>query len=577
MLSWFQNLKISLKLQVSFFLIAILCLLVGLVGIFNIRQLQKLDSDLYIYQTVPLLELRIVAESFEQNRAYMRDIILTNDTQKMNSFIQQMDANSSKIEQALDRFSKSLLTEEETEEFLYFKNVLENFKYYSEQVIELCRLGNKSYAQLVVANDGPSLANNFAQAIDNLSKMKEETGKQSATTNEERAINSIIFMSAIIAISLVVAIGLGALIASLISKPMHEVAAAAEKIAAGDLTARIDQKYLVAEDETGNLGRAVTKMQNSLYEIISNVKNEAGHLDDSMQSALGSIDVLGEDIREVNSISGLLQNTMQEATTVASQMDGISNQIKEEMAKLDEKASEGAFSANEIMQRASELKQRAIQSQKLAKDVQIQVESGLRGSIEQSRQVHEIVNLTDAILQIASQTNLLALNASIEAARAGAAGRGFSVVADEIRQLAENSRTTVDNIQSVTKEVIQAVEDLAKNSSAALDFIANQAVKDYEILVDTGEQYSADAEQFKNLASDFANASKSISSSANNMSNYVAKVSMATDNSAKDTLSIVEKATDVSAKAQDVTVLTNDSKQSSNRLNDLVSKFKLRA
>ena len=576
MLSWFQNLKISLKLQLAFFFIAILCLLVGLVGIFNIRQLQKLDSDLYIYQTVPLLELRIVAESFEQNRAYMRDVILTSDIQKMNSFIQQMDANSTKIEQALDRFSKSLLTEEEKKEFSYFKNVLENFKYYSEQVIELCRLGNRSYAQLVLANDGPNLSSNFNQAIEKLSKMKEETGRQSANTNEERATNAIIFMSAIIALSLVVAIGLGAMIASFISKPMHEVAAAAEKIAAGDLTAQIKQKYLVTKDETGDLGRAVTKMQNSLYEIISSVKSEAGHLDDSMQSALGSINILGEDIQDVNKISNALQDTMQEATTVAAQMDDISKQIKEEMTKLDEKASEGALSANEIMQRASELKQRAIQSQKLAKDVQIQVESGLRDSIEQSRQVREIVNLTDAILQIANQTNLLALNASIEAARAGTAGRGFSVVADEIRQLAENSRTTVDNIQSVTKEVIQAVEDLARNSSAALDFIANQAVNDYEILVDTGAQYSADAGQFKNLASDFANASKSISNSANNMSNYVAKVSMATDNSAKDTLSIVEKATDVSTKAQDVTLLTNDSKQSSNRLNNLVSKFKLK-
>ena len=87
----------------------------------------------------------------------------------------------------------------------------------------------------------------------------------------------------------------------------------------------------------------------------------------------------------------------------------------------------------------------------------------LQTSIEESRQIDSINNLTADILKIAGQTNLLALNASIEAARAGESGRGFAVVADEIRVLADNSTQTANNIKKISAGVIGAVNKLADN------------------------------------------------------------------------------------------------------------------
>ncbi len=98
-------------------------------------------------------------------------------------------------------------------------------------------------------------------------------------------------------------------------------------------------------------------------------------------------------------------------------------------------------------------------------------EKELSEAIEKSKSVEKINVLSEAILKITEQTNLLALNAAIEAARAGEAGKGFSVVAEEIRKLAEESNNTANEIQEITKIVVNAVENLANNSNKILTFI----------------------------------------------------------------------------------------------------------
>lgn len=117
----------------------------------------------------------------------------------------------------------------------------------------------------------------------------------------------------------------------------------------------------------------------------------------------------------------------------------------------------------------------------------------LKDAIEKSRSVQRVNELTDEILSVASRTNLLALNASIEAARAGEAGRGFAVVADQIRKLAESTSETANNIQSINAMVTQAVNELADNSNAIVEYIDQTIMPDYDGFVDTGMQYRDDA------------------------------------------------------------------------------------
>ena len=129
-------------------------------------------------------------------------------------------------------------------------------------------------------------------------------------------------------------------------------------------------------------------------------------------------------------------------------------------------------------------------------------------AIKETKAVEEIDLLTSTILSITSQTNLLALNAAIEAARAGEAGRGFSVVAEEIRKLAEDSTQAVNQIQKVTQDVKSSVKNLSSNSEKILDFIEKTVIVDYNTMVDTGSQYNTDALFMDNLVTEFEQMSK---------------------------------------------------------------------
>lgn len=170
-------------------------------------------------------------------------------------------------------------------------------------------------------------------------------------------------------------------------------------------------------------------------------------------------------------------------------------------------AKEGTGYAGEIRQRAKGLQEKAIESREEAKNILAQIGSAVNDSIDDTKQIGKIIELTEDILGVASQTNLLALNASIEAARAGEAGKGFAVVAEEIRTLADNSKQTANKIQNISEKVVTSVAQLSQEASKLLQFVSGKVMEDYEVLEHTGEQYFTDAATLHEIMVNIAQAS----------------------------------------------------------------------
>ena len=358
-------------------------------------------------------------------------------------------------------------------------------------------------------------------------------------------------------------------------KPIRLAVKHMEILSKGDFTHDIQSSILKRKDEIGILACSISQMQYSIKGMIQGVLMEANESEQSMSSAKTNIDILNSDIEDISAATEELSAGMEQTAASTQEINATSVEIENAVDSIAEKAQEGAEAALKITKRAEQLKQNAIMSQKLAHKTREDVDSKLRSALSQSKEIEKIGVLSDSILQITSQTNLLALNAAIEAARAGEAGKGFAVVADEIRKLAEGSKSTVNQIQEVTKQVVDSVENLKHSSEQALIFIESQVIKDYDSLVHTGEQYYEDAEYVSTMVTDFSATSEELAASIQNMIKIINEISIANNEAASGTQNIALKSSSIFEKAKSISDMASSTKDSLEMLLKMSSEFEV--
>ena len=195
-------------------------------------------------------------------------------------------------------------------------------------------------------------------------------------------------------------------------------------------------------------------------------------------------------------------------------------------------ASAGATLAHQNHMRAKETKQHIHASQEKSIHIKNEVESQLRYAMNQAKVVQEIESLSTAIMDISKQTHLLALNASIEAARAGEAGKGFSVVAIEVKNLAEESKNTVLRIQEVTQLVTHAVSQLANQAEQLLKFVSVDVTKDYADFTQVVYAYDQDSLAIEQLVDHFQKHITSLSDDIEETLTTIEEIAAATEEGA---------------------------------------------
>ncbi|MBM7868290.1 HAMP domain-containing protein [Heliobacterium gestii] len=362
---------------------------------------------------------------------------------------------------------------------------------------------------------------------------------------------------------------------STVVKPINRAIARMGVIAKGDFSRAVSAENLARTDEIGRLAQSMDTMQNAVKRIIGNIVGEANTSTTLAHTAKNHMNELNGDISDISAATEELSASMEETAASTEELNATSTEIERAVLSIAKKSHDGAETVLAISKRAQQLKANAVQSEQVAHSTHMEVESRLREAITQSKAIEQIRVLSDSILQITSQTNLLALNAAIEAARAGEAGRGFSVVADEIRKLAEDSKNTVTRIQQVADQVIASVENLSESAEQVLDFIQRQVIKDYAALINTGEQYFQDAEYVNTLVSDFSGTAEVLAESIQNMMKAIEEISCANNESAESTQQIAEKATLVLEKANAVSQIVSSTRDSFEKMTVVVGEFKI--
>ncbi len=483
-MKWFYNLKIAAKLIICFILVAIIAGVVGAVGIVNINNIEEADAELYELNTVPLTYIANVGSAYQKTRVGIRDLLIDTDLTKQQGTINTVLENIEIMKENLQSFAGALASEAGRQEYDKLNAGINTYEPYIDKLIGLIQAGQHDQAYILTQGEGITMANTIESAIENLTELGIKGAQMKVDANSATADTAIKIMIIVIAAGIFLAIVIGIFLARIISKPVHKLVEAADKLALGDINVIVEA---TTTDEIG-------KLMKSFSNLIKNIKGQARAVERVADGDLTvEVEVKSENDLLGNKLSELvlkLNDLVGNINSAAEQVASGAKQVSDSSIALSQGATEQASSIEELTASMEEIAAQTKKNAENATQADQLAEITKRNAVQGNNQMKEMLNAMDGINvssrniykiikvidDIAFQTNILALNAAVEAARAGQHGKGFAVVAEEVRNLAARSANAANETTEMIEGSIKKVEGgtkLANETAAELDKIVN--------------------------------------------------------------------------------------------------------
>lgn len=340
----------------------------------------------------------------------------------------------------------------------------------------------------------------------------------------------------------------------------------------GDLTADL---LIDSGDELELIANNFNKFTSKLRETIS-IVNDTNK--DVSQGVEYTNEYFGTSTEEVKNITASMQNLLASMEEIHSSTESVNETISYVHQYLDQvtKDSEAqSKEASSIQERAKTIRSSSVESKEATLALIQKYSDVLSEKLEQSQSVYQVTELINSIIDIAQQTNLLSLNASIEAARAGEHGKGFAVVASEISSLATNSSETAAKISEASSRIIEAVNGLSELASALMGYMTDSIVTELDQVVNTTEQYEADASSFQSTMDQFHNQSVELQAKFEMVTEAISNIAEALNENTKDASDVSAIAVSLDEAAQEVQEKIENNKVLIAELNEALGFFKV--